>query len=301
MQCSHAVPPAVVSRYAADRRMATLREYFDTDFARVLNAAQPLTVVRTTGDDPVQVQARVHLDFDSNTKYVSCLIPETSDPLSISVALLKDIERILSIADGLEVQTALPGEEMRCSRDLRFSGRVFLYTEQTIASEKATQLCAEAKQNGLHVQIRDPEFAVRRSALEKLAFILHDSRDKDLIARPIAQRLTKLMCPVWFDEYSLNVGDRLRESVERGLRECRKCILILSPRFLNNPGWTKVEFNSIFTRELLEQKDLILPVWHEVDEREVFDYSPTLTDRVAVKWSEGEDEVVRRLHRAIVR
>jgi hypothetical protein len=109
------------------------------------------------------------------------------------------------------------------------------------------------------------------------------------------------MCPVWFDEYSLNVGDRLRESVERGLRESRKCVLIVSPHFLNNPGWTKVEFNSIFTRELLEQKDLILPVWHDVDKREVFNYSPTLADRVAVKWSEGEDEVVRRLHRAIVR
>jgi hypothetical protein len=282
--------------------MATLREYFDTDFARVLSVGKPLPVGSSTGNDAVQVQARVHLDFDSNTKYLSCFIPETSAPLSVSVALLKGIERIISIADGVEVETALPGEEMRSSRELQFSGRVFLYTEQAFAAEKATQLCAEAKQNGLHLQIRGPEFAVRRSALEKpLAFILHDSRDKDLMARPIARGLKKRMCPVWFDEYSLNVGDRLRESVERGLRESRKCVLIVSPHFLNNPGWTKVEFNSIFTRELLEQKDLILPVWHDVDKREVFNYSPTLADRVAVKWSEGEDEVVRRLHRAIVR
>jgi TIR domain-containing protein len=282
--------------------MATLREYFDTDFARVLSFGKPLPVRRPTGNDAVQVQARVHLDFDSNTKYVSCFIPETSDPMSVSVALLKGIDRVVSIADATEVQTALPGEGIMDSRDLQFSGRVFLYTEDRIPSDKAEQLCAQAKRNGLYVQIRGPEFAARRSALEKpLAFICHDSRDKDLIARPIALGLRKLLCPVWFDEYSLNVGDRLRESIERGLRECRKCVLIVSPHFLNNPGWTKVEFNSVFTRELLEQKDLILPVWHDVDKREVFNYSPTLADRLAVKWSEGEDEVVRRLRRAIVR
>lgn len=182
--------------------MATLKEYFDTDFTRVLNVAQPLTVASRSGDDPVQVQARVHFDFDSNTKYVSCFVPETPDPLSVSVALLKDIKQILSIADGAIVQIGFPGgEEARDSRDLRFSGRVFLYTEHRIPSDKAAQLSAEAKGNGLSVQIRGPEYAATRSAWEKpLAFISHDSRDKDLIARPIALGLSKLMCPVWFDE-----------------------------------------------------------------------------------------------------
>jgi TIR domain len=59
------------------------------------------------------------------------------------------------------------------------------------------------------------------------------------------------MCPVWYDEFALKIGDNLRDSIERGLKECRKCVLVLSPNFLTNGGWTKKEFDSIFTREIL--------------------------------------------------
>jgi TIR domain len=96
--------------------------------------------------------------------------------------------------------------------------------------------------------------------LEKpLAFISHDSKDKREVAGPIAVGLQKLMCPVWYDEFSLNVGDHLRESIERGLKEAKKFVLILSPNFFSNNSWTKTEVNSIFTREILEQKSVVLP------------------------------------------
>ena len=109
------------------------------------------------------------------------------------------------------------------------------------------------------------------------------------------------MCPVWFDEFSLNVGDRLRESIERGLREARKCVLVVTPNFLDNTGWTRAEFNAIFTREIVERNDVLLPVWHRVTREQVYEYSPVLADRVAVDWSLGKNEVVRRLRRAILR
>jgi len=107
------------------------------------------------------------------------------------------------------------------------------------------------------------------------------------------------MCPVWYDEFSLKVGDRLRESIEKGLKECKKCVLVLSPQFFGNTGWTRVEFNSIFTRELIEKEDFLLPVWFGVTKEQVYEYSPSLADRVAADWSLGEEEVVRRLYRGI--
>jgi hypothetical protein len=64
------------------------------------------------------------------------------------------------------------------------------------------------------------------------------------------------MCPVWFDEFSLQVGDRLRESIERGLREARKCILVITPNFISNRGWTREEFSAIFSRELVDKRTL---------------------------------------------
>ena len=79
------------------------------------------------------------------------------------------------------------------------------------------------------------------------------------------------MCPVWYDEFALRIGDNLRDSIERGLKECRKCVLVLSPNFLTNGGWTKKEFDLIFTREILEAQQLVLPVWHGVRKEQVYE------------------------------
>ena len=113
-------------------------------------------------------------------------------------------------------------------------------------------------------------------------------------------QLSKMLCPVWFDEFSLKVGDNLRESIERGLKNCRKCIVIVSPHFLSNNGWTKTEFDSIYTREIIEKDNVMLPVWHNVTEKDVYDYSPSLKNRYAASSDQGVEEVARQLYKAIV-
>jgi hypothetical protein len=55
------------------------------------------------------------------------------------------------------------------------------------------------------------------------------------------------------------------------------------------------QYDSIFTRELVEKQRVILPVWHNVTAKDVYEYSPVLADRVAVNWSLGVEEVARRL------
>jgi hypothetical protein len=109
-----------------------------------------------------------------------------------------------------------------------------------------------------------------------------------------------MMCPVWYDEYSLKVGDNLRESIEHGLKACKKCVIVLSTNFFSNGGWTKREFDSIFTREILEEKHLVLSVWSDVDKNMVYNYSPSLLNVKGIDWNRlGEDEVCRQLYRAI--
>jgi len=93
----------------------------------------------------------------------------------------------------------------------------------------------------------------------------------------------------------------LRESIEKGLKECNKCILILSPNFISNKGWTKKEFDSIFTREILEEQKLVLPVWYGVKKHDVYDYSPSLLNIKGANWNDmGEKEVCRQLYNAIM-
>jgi hypothetical protein len=110
-----------------------------------------------------------------------------------------------------------------------------------------------------------------------------------------------MSCLVWYDEFSLNVGDSIRTSIEKGLKHCKKCILVLSPNFISNSGWTKKEFDSIFTREVLESQNIILPVWYGVTKEQVYDYSPSLLDIHGLDWNTiGEDEVCKKLYEAII-
>jgi hypothetical protein len=74
---------------------------------------------------------------------------------------------------------------------------------------------------------------------------------------------------------------------------------VVTKNFIGNEGWTKAEFDSVFTKEILEKGNVLLPIWHEVTAREVYEYSPWLANIKAVNWSEGAKEVVRKLQREI--
>jgi hypothetical protein len=67
-------------------------------------------------------------------------------------------------------------------------------------------------------------------------FISHASEDKASVAKPLADALIGLGFGVWFDEYSLNVGDGLRASIDLGLAKCDYGIVVLSEYFLSKNG-----------------------------------------------------------------
>ena len=186
------------------------------------------------------------------------------------------------------------------SLTLKFTGRVFFYINVNLGLANRLSAVDEGERMGYNAVVREREYAALRSSFEKpLAFISHDSRDKEALVRELAIGMSKALCPVWYDEYSLKVGDSLRENIERGLKEARKCIVVLSPNFLSNSGWGKAEFKSIFTREIVEKQNLILPIWHEVSIEQVFNYSPLLADRVGLSSSLGIKELTSRIVAAI--
>ena len=179
--------------------------------------------------------------------------------------------------------------------------RIFIYSETDLSEEDVVTLKTKGREVNYEVQYRSKRHALERSRHETpLGFISYDSRDRD-VARVIAITLGKMICPVWYDEFSLRVGANLRDSIEKGLKECHKCILILSTHFFSNGGWTKREFDSIFTREILEERQLVLPVWYNVTKREVFNYSPSLLNVKGADWTGlGEEEVCRQLFNSIM-
>lgn len=126
------------------------------------------------------------------------------------------------------------------------------------------------------------------------AFVCHASDDKDGFVRPLAERLREQHVEVWYDEFSLNVGDSLRRSIDRGLSQSRFGIVVLSPSFFAKQ-WPQWELDGLVARQNSGDDDVILPVWHGVQREDVLAYSPPLADKIAVASSMGIDEVVRRL------
>ena len=133
--------------------------------------------------------------------------------------------------------------------------------------------------------------------MEYDVFISHASEDKDAVARPLAVRLQELGVKVWLDELELTLGDSLRKTIDNGLSQSRFGIVILSRDFFNK-DWPKRELDGLAAREEDHQK-VILPVWHNIDRKEIVEFSPTLADRLAVSTAEGIETVAQKILRAI--
>lgn len=107
-------------------------------------------------------------------------------------------------------------------------------------------------------------------------FISHASEDKDLIVRPLVTTLEKLSVRVWYDEFSLNIGDSLSASIDKGLTESSFGIIVLSKSFLRK-NWTDYEYRSLLSRQM-NGKRIILPLWYDITREEVLSFSPYLAD-----------------------
>ena len=283
------------------RPVATLKEYFAKDFNRLLNVATEHKATIRDVDEPILYPVRVHLDFDGSAKFVSIYVPSGIDPVGLTKFYVEDISHALKIAVSVGVATGYGKLGFHASsEDLVFTGRLFVYSEDALDNATLLQLHEYCSSSGIKLVFRSSGYRDERNRHERpQAFIAHDSRDKKEVAEPIAVGLQKRMCPVWYDEFSLRVGASLRESIEKGIKEAETCIVILSPHFFSNDGWSKAEFDSIYSREIIEKKRVILPVWHGVSKEDVYNYCPMLVDRFGVTTELGIDEVVRRLHVAI--
>jgi hypothetical protein len=116
-------------------------------------------------------------------------------------------------------------------------------------------------------------------------FISHASEDKSAFVRPLAEELQRAKITVWYDEFSLILGDSLRESIDRGIADSRLGVVILSRNFFRK-NWPRNELNGLLSLATSQGKRLI-PIWLDVSAAEVSNYSPMLADRVALRVEQG--------------
>src|SRR5215469_1647778 len=119
-------------------------------------------------------------------------------------------------------------------------------------------------------------------------FISHAGEDKQSAALPLTIELERRGARVWLDKFELKIGDSIREKVDEGLANSRYGVVILSPRFFEKK-WPKAELDGLFAR------DVVLPVWFGVNEKDLLRVSPILAGRLAGNMADGVSSVAQQL------
>ena len=127
-------------------------------------------------------------------------------------------------------------------------------------------------------------------------FLSHASEDQPEFVRPLAEALSQDF-KVWYSEYELTIGDRLLAKIDEGLRTCDYGIVVLSPFFFAK-RWPREELEGLFQLETTERK-VILPIWKDVSESEVRDFSPILASRIGADARAGITKIVEDIRRAV--
>lgn len=130
-------------------------------------------------------------------------------------------------------------------------------------------------------------------------FISHASEDKARFVRPLAETLRSSgEVSVWYDEWELDVGDRLVERINEGLANSRFGVVVMSPAFFGK-NWPRAELQALAALEMRDGRDRLLPIWLDLGADEIAAQAPLLLGRVALQASNGVDDVAARLVRKI--
>ncbi len=149
----------------------------------------------------------------------------------------------------------------------------------------------EAHERQLSSQLRSrafytPSFSAENSLQRQYDFFIsHAGEDKDEFVRQLAEVLRSKGAEVWYDEFTLDWGDKLRRKIDQGLANSRYGIVVLSEHFFKKE-WPQRELDGLVSLETASPSQTrILPIWHKVSKDEVAKYSPTLADTIALNTS----------------
>lgn len=102
---------------------------------------------------------------------------------------------------------------------------------------------------------------------------------------------------VWYAPIDLIVGDKLLDSIEKGVNNSSSGILLISNYYLKK-AWTNFEMD-ILLRQNIETEKKIFPIWHNVEKHDVEKRHFGLSGITAIKSNIGFPTLVTKLTEAL--
>jgi hypothetical protein len=131
-------------------------------------------------------------------------------------------------------------------------------------------------------------------------FISHASEDKEEVARPLAEALQRRGLSVWFDEYELVLGDKLRGKIEEGIARSTLGVVILSEAFFSKQ-WPQQELDGLYARLVEGEFNVIVPIWHRLTREIVTERAPTIAGLLAGNTVDGVAKLADDIGRTLAR
>ena len=115
-------------------------------------------------------------------------------------------------------------------------------------------------------RVQENALAVLATVAERLGiefatpsiFLSHASQDKDFV-RDLAKDLRTHDVRVWYDEWDIEVGDRIMESIEQGLRKSDFLGIVLTPASVSS-DWVRKELDVALMEQLSHREIRVLPI-----------------------------------------
>jgi len=149
----------------SDKKLFTtlsIREFFDKDphFTHLLKAVRNFNVTDVQTKETINITAKLYFDFMAKSKFMSFYIPRSPHTYQSCYNLVDNYETIMQdIELGGEVLGGLANEQTS-SRELIFSGRIYIYHEDTLSLQQLTTLGGLYQSKGLSVVFRGPGFLI---------------------------------------------------------------------------------------------------------------------------------------------
>ena len=201
---------------------------------------------------------------------------------SSAASYLREAERQSKAALDAEKRRAGLERQLADKQKVLHQAEAKLWKDQAKQQERALQHLEDRARNSER-QFRDVRATVAASIEPGGSlsghdvFISHASEDKDEVARPLADLLVDRGLVVWYDDFSLTIGDSLRRQIDRGLAGSRFGVVILSPDFFRKE-WTQAELDGLVAKQRSNGGKVVLPIWHRITKDDVLAASPTLAD-----------------------
>lgn len=93
-------------------------------------------------------------------------------------------------------------------------------------------------------------------------FLSHTGADKPFVRRLRDDLVARGVPHVWIDEAEIEIGDKLIDKIEEGMKLSRYIAVVLSTKSINAP-WVKKELDVAMNREITRGEVVVLPLLYE--------------------------------------